>query len=162
MSVVDTSRRESIDLEALAISSLARLGGFRVACAESLTSGAIASSLGRAPASSEWFSGGVVAYASDVKVDVLGVTPGPVVTEQCAVEMARGARHVLKADAAVAVTGVGGPESNEGQPPGTVMVAVSSTHGDWVGTHRFTGDPAEVVARTTLHALSRLREVLER
>ena len=55
-----------------------------MACAESLTSGAIASALGAAENASEWFRGGVVAYASGVKHDLLHVPPGPVVSAPAA------------------------------------------------------------------------------
>lgn len=162
MNVAELSRADSIDLEASTISGLAREHGLRIACAESLTSGSIASALGRATQASEWFCGGVVAYSPSAKVEVLEVDPGPVVTQRCATQMAAGVRRLMSADLAVAVTGVGGPEAAEGKPPGTVMIAVSASDGEWVATHRFDGEPVDVVSRTTLHALARLREALER
>lgn len=155
------SRDESIADEAAAVGMVAQQKGLSIACAESLTSGAIASALGRAPHSALWFSGGVVAYSETAKVEVLGVQRGPVVTEQCAIEMAAGVRRLMQADAAVAVTGVRGPGELEGHAPGTVMIAVSSLHRDWAATHHFDGDPADVVSRTTLHALVRLRDMLD-
>ena len=98
--------------------------GLHVAVAESLTSGAVASRLGAGPEAANWFRGGIVAYDEGVKFDVLGVTPGPLVTERCAREMAEGIARLLEAEAAIGVTGVGGPEPSEGQPAGTVIVAV--------------------------------------
>ncbi len=154
------SRDESIADEAAAVAAVAQQNALSIACAESLTSGAIASALGRAPHSALWFSGGIVAYSETAKIDLLGVNRGSVVTEQCAIEMAAGVRRLMKADVAVAVTGVGGPGGSDGHPAGTVMIAVSSPHADWAATHHFDGDPAEVVSRTTLHALVRLREML--
>jgi nicotinamide-nucleotide amidase len=130
--------------------------GWRLGCAESLTSGAIAAALGRAPDAGTWFRGGVVAYSPYAKVALLGVTPGPVVTETCAREMAIGARRLLGADATVAVTGVGGPGEVDGHPPGTVMIAVDSIRGCDVTTWHFSGNPAEVVAATTHQALEAL------
>lgn len=96
-----------------------------VGCAESLTSGAIASALGQGPQASEWFRGGVVAYAVGVKHDLLGVPQVPVVSREAALAMAQGARERLGADVAVAVTGVGGPDPQDGLEPGTVWVGVA-------------------------------------
>src|SRR5690606_25496880 len=104
---------------AAGIARLAMAKRLSIGAAESLTSGAIASALGEAEEASSWFRGAVVAYASQVKFDVLGVAPGPVVTAECGAQMARGARELLGADWAVAVTGAGGPGTEEGQPPGT-------------------------------------------
>ena len=101
----------------------------RIAVAESLTSGAIATALGSAPQASRWFVGGVVAYSEHVKFDVLGVEPGPVHTARCAREMAAGAVRVLGADLAVAATGVGGPDPEDALAPGTVFIAAASTSG---------------------------------
>lgn len=130
--------------------------GLTVAAAESLTSGAIASALGKADDASIWFRGAVVAYASEVKFDVLGVRPGPVVCAECAGQMARGARRILGADWAVAVTGAGGPGTEEDQPPGTVFVAVAGPD-DVRVTHRLLGgDAADVVDRTVELALEML------
>jgi len=150
------------DRHADAIASLARQNGLSVGVAESLTCGKLAAELGAAENASEWFRGSVVAYASDVKFDVLGVTPGPVVTPECARQMASGAAKVLDADAVVAVTGVGGPDPEEGHPPGTVFVA-ARVHG--VETdHRLqlVGDPPEVLAQTAAAALEILLDAMRR
>ena len=97
----------------------------RVAVAESLSSGGIANSLGAAPEASAWFTGGVVVYAESVKRGVLGVTAEVITSAQCARELATGVAKLLGAEAAVAVTGVGGPQSVDGLPPGTVFIAVA-------------------------------------
>jgi nicotinamide-nucleotide amidase len=141
------------DRYADAIASLAMRNGFRVGVAESLTCGKLAAQLGAAPNASEWFRGGVVAYASEVKFDVLGVTPGPVVTAECARQMALGVATVLDADATVAVTGVGGPDPEEGQPPGTVHVAAWVRGVETGELVQVDGDPAEVLASTVPKAL---------
>lgn len=139
----------------------ARALGWTVAVAESLTAGRIASALGSAGDAALWLRGGVVAYASDVKFQVLGVTPGPVVTETCAREMADGVRRLLAADVSVAVTGVGGPDPEEGVPAGTVHLAVSSMRGTDSGVLHLAGDPAAVVSGTVAAALVRLAEALD-
>jgi nicotinamide-nucleotide amidase len=128
----------------------------RVAVAESLTSGAIASRLGTAPDASVWFAGGVVAYTPETKFRVLKVDRGPVANARCAVQMAKGCVELLGADLAVAVTGVGGPDPEEGHPPGTVYVAVSSSAGEIVDQHKFAGAPAAVVEQATVAALEML------
>lgn len=131
-----------------------------VGCAESLTSGAIAAALGAAEGASDWFRGGVVAYASKVKFEVLQVPRGPVVTAECAAAMADNVAKLLSADYTVAVTGVGGPEPEEGEPAGTVYLAVRSPRGTTTVRHQFDGDPSQVVQATTGQALRMLREAL--
>lgn len=143
------------------IAAIAGANGWKVAVAESLTSGRIASRLGAAPDASSWFAGGVVAYASEVKFKVLNVDPGPVVTAQCARQMARGVAQLLDADFAVASTGVGGPEPDEGHPAGTVFLAVGSASGEKVRQYQFDGEPAEVVERTTATALQNLLALMK-
>ena len=79
-----------------------------------------------------------------VKHRVLGVRPGPVISRQAAIDMARGAARLLDADLAVAVTGVGGPDPQEGQSPGTVWIAAVASDREIAELHRFDGDPSEV------------------
>ncbi len=140
------------------IAELAHRENIKVAAAESLTGGKIASHLSAAPSSSEWFRGGVVAYAEQVKYEVLGVPVGPVVSEQAAHAMATGVARLMGASAAVAVTGVGGPGEEEGEPPGTVWFGVLGSGGEHVYTElrRYDGDPQHVLADTTQHALQLL------
>ncbi|TCC32579.1 CinA family protein [Kribbella sindirgiensis] len=136
--------------------------GLRIAVAESLTSGAIASRLGAAPEAGVWFAGGVVAYAAETKFRVLNVDRGPVANARCAVQLARGCVELLGADLAVAVTGVGGPDPDEGHPPGTVYVAVSSAAGQTVDRHKFDGPPGEVVEQATVAAIEMLRAAVDK
>jgi nicotinamide-nucleotide amidase len=142
------------------IGRMAQDRSMRIAAAESLTSGAIASALGRGEEASEWFAGGVVAYAESVKRDVLGVTATSVLTAQCARELATGVARLLDADVAVAVTGVGGPDPEEGLPPGTVYAAVSVGETVTDAAWRFDGDPSAVVEQTVLAALRLVRDAL--
>ena len=96
-----------------------------LAIAESLTGGLAASRAVNVPGSSDWFKGGVVAYDSAVKFDLLDVPEGPVVSEEAAKGMADGVRRVLKADVGISTTGVAGPAEQEGQPPGTVWLGLA-------------------------------------
>jgi nicotinamide-nucleotide amidase len=118
-----------------------------VAVAESLTGGMVASALAEAPGASKWFRGAVVAYASDVKHDLLSVPPGPVVSAPAAEAMATGVRRLLHADVAVALTGAGGPDGQDGQPPGTVFFGLSDGEKNQVEHRHFDeSDPGQVCA----------------
>lgn len=137
------------------ISTLLREQGRSVAVAESLTSGAIASRLGAAPEAAAWFRGCLVCYHDEVKHDVLGVDPGPVVTERAARQMATGVARLLGADVAVATTGAGGPDGQDGRPPGTVFIGVHAGDVRCRELH-LDGEPEDVVDRTTTAALEML------
>jgi len=146
---------------AQAVAELARERGVRVAVAESLTAGRVSSVLGQGEGASEWYRGGVVAYAEDVKFEVLGVTPGPVVTDLCAREMAEGVRRLLQADVAVSLTGVGGPGPQEDRPAGTVHLAVATGDGTRSLETRLPGEPPDVVDGATRLALDELLRAIE-
>ncbi|MFP5218176.1 MAG: CinA family protein [Actinomycetes bacterium] len=134
--------------------------GWRVACAESVTAGLVADQLAQAPSASDWFLGGVVAYATEVKQRLLDVAPGPVVNAQTAEQMARGVARLLDAQVAVATTGVGGPDPEEGEPAGTVWVGVY-VDGE-VTTRRLdiSGDPEDVCTGAAEQAVRLLDECL--
>lgn len=134
--------------------------GTTVAVAESLTSGQLSALLGQGADAATWYRGAVVAYASEVKFDVLGVSPGPVVTDRCARQMAEGVRRLLGSDVALGITGVGGPDSQEGKPPGTVHLAVTDEDGTRSREMSFDGDPEAVVASSTTIALLELAQAL--
>ena len=134
--------------------------GQRVAVAESLTCGRIASALGAGHDAADWLAGGVVAYAPDVKFELLGVEPGPVITAACARQLADGVAQLLHADVAIGVTGCGGPEPEEGQPPGTVFIAVGLEGRTIERTYEFDGGPEAVLDHTVETALRLLLEAL--
>ena len=106
-----------------AVLDLCRKSGRTLATAESLTGGLIGARLTAVPGASDVYRGSVVAYASEVKYQVLGVPEGPVVSEAAVRAMAAGACDVLGASCSVAVTGVAGPAPQEGVEPGTVWSA---------------------------------------
>ena len=143
-----------------AIASLAKRHQIHVGVAESLTSGALSASLGAGPDASTWFRGAVVAYDAEVKADVLGVRSSQLVTADCARQMARGAMRVLGTEAAVATTGVGGPDPEEGEPPGTVYVAAVVHDHDHCERFEFGGGPDDVLASTISRAQRMLLEVM--
>jgi nicotinamide-nucleotide amidase len=143
------------------VGELALAQGVTVATAESLTGGMISTALAAAGRSSEWFLGSVVAYASEVKHAVLDVPPGPVVSAAAASAMARGVRRLLKADIAVAVTGAGGPDPQDGREPGTVFVAFDGGDEHRVVRLELDDEPKIVCATTAAAALRVLIEGLQ-
>jgi nicotinamide-nucleotide amidase len=132
-----------------------------LAVAESVTGGLIASRLVNVVGASTWFRGGVVSYASDVKFDVLGVPHGPVVGATAAEAMATGVRTLLGSDVGLSVTGVAGPEEQDGQPAGTVFVGVAiGERVDHVALH-LPGDRPRVRSYSAISALDALRRALD-
>ena len=108
--------------------------GETLATAESLTGGLLSARLTDVPGASRSFVGGVVSYATRVKVSLLDVPADVVerhgvVSRECASAMASGVRARLDATWGMATTGVAGPDSQEGRPVGTVWVAVAGPEG---------------------------------
>jgi nicotinamide-nucleotide amidase len=142
----------------------------RLAVAESLTGGMVAARLTSVPGASNWFAGGVVSYGEDVKRSLLGVGPGPVVSEDAAEEMASGVKALLNADIGLSLTGVAGPTTQDDQPVGTVFVGLADDGGigqQGNGTSKtevtqlsVRGDRQLVRERATTQALDRLRRHL--
>jgi nicotinamide-nucleotide amidase len=119
---------DSDTMETVVLRELTRRG-LTLGLAESVTGGLVAGRLTSVPGSSNAVRGSVVSYASDVKFDVLGVDPGPVVSEHAVRQMARGALRVLGSDVALALTGVAGPDEQDGQPVGTLWVGLAARGG---------------------------------
>ena len=143
------------------------LAGHTVATAESLTGGLVAAALTDVHGSSNAFRGGVVAYATELKAELLGVDSGLLarhgpVYAPVAAAMAEGVRNRLGATIGVSTTGVAGPGPQDGHPAGTVHVAVSLVGDTVVRTMALTGNRDEVrrltVERVLGLLLGRLRE----
>lgn len=105
-----------------------------VATAESLSGGLLGAMITAVPGASAVYRGGVIAYATDLKVDLLDV-PGEVVAEhgvisaECAEAMAAGVRERARATYGLGLTGVAGPDLQEGHPAGTVYVGLATPDG---------------------------------
>jgi nicotinamide-nucleotide amidase len=134
--------------------------GLTLAVAESLTGGLVAARLVAIPGASHWFRGGVVAYASEVKHEVLGVPAGPVVSEAAAMAMADGVRRVLGADVGLSTTGVAGPTEQEGQEPGTVWLGLALDDTVDAVQIRLPGDRDRVRQMAVISLMDRLRRRL--
>ena len=147
--------------------SLLRTAGHTVAAAESLTGGLLAAALTSIPGASEAVRGGVVSYATDLKATLLGVPQAMLdahgaVYAGVAAAMADGVRQRLGATFGVATTGVAGPDPADGQPVGTVHIAVSAHDDTVVRTLALDGSRARIrrltVERSLALLLGRLRE----
>jgi nicotinamide-nucleotide amidase len=143
------------------------LAGRRIATAESCTAGLLAARLTERPGSSSYVAGGVVAYADEAKVELLGVDPGLIdahgaVSEPVAQAMAQGALRRFRADTAIAITGVAGPGGGtELKPVGTVCFSVMVPGGRTLSrTARLPGDRADIRERSTTVAMHLLRRAL--
>ena len=143
---------------------LERLSGKTLVTAESLTGGGIGAALTAVPGSSQVYKGGVISYTNWVKENILRV-PGEVletygaVSAQTAQAMARGVRELLKADVAVAVTGLAGPGGDEfGNPVGTVFIGYQDEKtAQVIGCH-FIGTREEIRNQTIDRALKLVLE----
>ncbi|MBD3942726.1 CinA family protein [Microbacterium sp. NEAU-LLC] len=134
-----------------------------VGVAESLTCGLLASEIGKGADAADWFAGGVVAYQTAVKEHVLGVPAGiDPCSAECAAQLARGVRELLGADIAVATTGVGGPDSEDGHPPGTVFVGWADAEDSGAELLQLSGGPDDVLRTTVERAVLRLVDLAER
>jgi len=128
------------------IGTLLRGRGLKLASAESCTGGLIADRITDIPGSSEYFVGGVVAYAYEAKVALIHVSWDTLrahgaVSRETVIEMARGVRTALGADLAVSVSGIAGPGGGlPGKPVGTTWIGLSATDGDWARKFVWTGD----------------------
>jgi nicotinamide-nucleotide amidase len=136
-----------------------------VATAESLTGGRLGMLLTETPGSSATYVGGIVAYATELKLSLLGVPETiveahGVVSAECARSMAVGVRSLTGATFGVSTTGVAGPDPQEGKSAGTVFVGVAGPEDETVLALELAGSRYEIRDRTCAEALSALAEIL--
>ncbi|GAA3841822.1 CinA family protein [Streptomyces phyllanthi] len=147
--------------------------GETLAVAESLTGGLVAAEITSVPGASRVFRGSVTAYATELKREVLGVdatllAERGAVNPQVAAQMATGVRKLLGADWGIATTGVAGPDPQDGQPVGTVFVAVDGPScadsgcpgGGKVASLRLNGHRPEIRRESVRSVLALLLEEL--
>lgn len=144
---------------------LKALEGKTLATAESCTGGLIGAMLTSVPGASKVYKGGIISYWSEVKQNLLDVdgeylrSLGPV-SMQVAASMAAGARKALKADVAVSVTGLAGPDGDEfGRPVGTVFVGFCDGEKTVAKEYHFSGDREEVRRQAAEAALKLILEM---
>ena len=147
--------------EAAAAVAALRAAGATVATAESLTGGLVCATLVDVPGASDVVRGGIVAYAAEIKTTMLGVDADLIeergtVDADVAAAMAQGACARIGATYGLATTGVAGPDSSEGKPPGTVHIAVAGPHGVVTQLLELAGDRATIRSGTVGALLSLL------
>ncbi len=142
--------------------------GLWLATAESCTGGLVGHLITNVSGSSNYYRGGVISYANEAKVNLLGVSPETLehygaVSEQTVLEMARGVRKALQADIGVAVSGIAGPTGGTPEKPvGTVWVGLSASYGELVDHHVWKGDRLAVKEQSARKALELVLEYLQK
>jgi PncC family amidohydrolase len=148
------------------IGQLLKSRGLKLAVAESCTGGLIADRITDVPGSSDYFRGGIVAYAYEAKVALLGVSWDTLraqgaVSRETVLEMARGVRTALGADVAISVSGIAGPGGGmPNKPVGTTWLGLSAASEDRAYLRRFEGDRRQNKAEAASAALRVLLEYL--
>jgi PncC family amidohydrolase len=133
----------------IVVGQLLKEKGLTLATAESCTGGLIADRITNVPGSSDYFRGGIVAYAYEAKVALLDVSWDTLrmhgaVSKETVIEMARGVRIALGADLALSVSGIAGPGGGlPDKPVGTTWIGLSTTDGDWARRFIWDGDRLE-------------------
>jgi PncC family amidohydrolase len=157
---------KSKSLEA-GLGDLLRDRRLKLAVAESCTGGLLADRITDIPGSSDYFLGGITAYAYEAKVALLGVSWATLeahgaVSRETVLEMARGARRALSADVAVSVSGIAGPAGGlPDKPVGTTWIGLSASDAEGARLHHFRGERRQVKMRAADAALELLKEYLE-
>ncbi len=137
-----------------------------VGVAESCTGGYIAHLITSNPGSSAYFKGGIVSYANEIKMSVLGVQPETLaahgaVSKEVALEMVRGAKKVLQTNYAMATTGIAGPDGGTPEKPvGTVWIAVAGKHNNLVECYNFAHNRERNIIRSAQTAINMLRQLV--
>lgn len=153
----------SLKEAAQGVLKLAKEQDIKLATAESCTGGLIAASLTLIPGSSEVVEGGIVSYSNDVKHQSLKVSSRMLenygaVSEEVAIAMAQGARTELRADIAVSVTGIAGPDGGSSEKPvGTVWIGLADARIAFARLYHFEGDRGTIRELTALEALKCLK-----
>ncbi len=139
---------------------------WRLALAESCTGGLLGHRITNIPGASDYFVGGIVAYANEVKAEVLGV-PAEILTEHGAVSrptviaMARGVRRLLKAELGLAVSGIAGPSGGSPEKPvGYTWIGLSTPQGEETRSFIFSGNRLAIKEQAAEQALRLLWEHL--
>jgi nicotinamide-nucleotide amidase len=141
--------------------------GWTLGVAESCTGGLLGHSLTNIPGSSDYFKGGIVAYANEIKRRLLQVEESTLekygaVSRETALQMARGARAALSVDIAASITGIAGPDGGTADKPvGTVWIAVSHPGGEQARLYQMDGDRLQVKQQSARTALEMLIGVIE-
>ncbi|GAB3124483.1 CinA family protein [Glaciibacter psychrotolerans] len=164
-----TDLGDSTDATADLIETM-RAARMTIGVAESLTGGLVTAELTRIPGASAVVNGGVVAYHTELKSTLLGVDVSVLavhgaVHPDVALQMAVGVRTAVavdgrRADIGVATTGVAGPDSQDGQEPGTVFIGVSMDGASQVVALQLAGDRASIRSETVVRTVEAVRQLI--
>lgn len=141
------------------IGNLLKEKNLTISCAESCTGGLLTDRLTNVAGSSAYVKGAVVAYANEIKINLLRVNAETVknfgaVSEQTAKEMAENVRQILNTNIGVSITGIAGPGGGTPEKPvGTVFIGISGDKGDKVEKFQFNGSRLEIKEKTVQAAL---------
>ncbi|WKZ37833.1 MAG: CinA family protein [Anaerolineales bacterium] len=149
------------------VRDLFRTHDLHLAAAESCTGGLISHRITDVPGSSEYFTGGIVAYSYEAKASLLNVswdtlnTKGAV-SKETVLEMARGVRHALQSDIAVSVSGIAGPGGGTAEKPvGTTWIGLVTPEDEWTRHFIWAGDRAQNKQYSCDAALQLILDYLE-
>jgi PncC family amidohydrolase len=148
------------------VGELLRARRLKLATAESCTGGLLGDLITRIPGSSDYYVGGVIAYAYEAKTALLGIAPEfllahGAVSVETALAMARGVRERLKADIGIGITGILGPGGGlPNKPVGLVYIALLASDADWCRQFVWSGNRLENKDRSASAALELLKEYL--
>ena len=140
--------------------------GLTISVAESFTGGMIAHVITNAPGSSIYFQGGVIAYANEVKMDILGVAEQTLidhgaVSRETVLEMARGVRKALDTDIGISSSGIAGPDGGSPEKPvGLAWIGLSGTDTEYAEKFLFVGNRLQIKEQAVQTAIERLIDLL--
>jgi PncC family amidohydrolase len=153
----------SIEIE---LGKMLSMRGLTISVAESFTGGLIGHTITNAPGSSRYFQGGVIAYANEVKMEILGVSEQTLinygaVSEQTVLEMARGVRSALNTDIGISSSGIAGPGGGSVEKPvGLAWLGLSASELEQAEQFMFSGDRYQIKKQATQTAIQLLIEFL--
>lgn len=160
--MIDTIKQLVIE-----VASELKKSGLTLATAESCTGGGLSYWLTSIPGSSDWFDRGFITYSNQAKMDMLAVTESTLknhgaVSEETAIEMAKGILQKSSADIGIAITGIAGPDGGTvDKPVGTVWIGISGKHfKTFAEVHVFTGDRQVVRLASIAASLQLIRKAL--
>ena len=157
----------SDDLLEVRLGELLGQRGLTLAVAESCTGGLVGHRITNVAGSSTYFVGGVISYANEAKMNLLGVRGETLVnfgavSRETVLEMARGVRRALNADVGLAVSGIAGPGGGTpDKPVGTVWIGLCTPDKEQAWSYRLQGERIQIKQQAAERALHHLAEYLD-
>lgn len=155
-----------IETKEIQLGQLLSERGLTISVAESFTGGMIGHVITNAPGSSRYFEGGVIAYANEVKMEILGVSEQTLidhgaVSKATVLEMARGVRAALNTDIGISSSGIAGPEGGSAQKPvGMAWIGLSASNTEYAEQFLFQGDRLQIKEQGVQTAIQRVIDFL--